>query len=164
MNSKLERNDLCWCGSGKKYKMCHYNLDERVQKYKENGCIVPKRELIKTSAQIEGIRESGKVNIKILDYVSEQIQAGMSTEEIDELVASKTKELGGVAATLGYDGFPKSVCTSINSEVCHGIPSSKVILQEGDILNVDVTTIVNGYYSDSSRCFASVRSVMNGNA
>jgi methionyl aminopeptidase len=153
MNSKLERNDLCWCGSGKKYKMCHYNLDERVQKYKENGCIVPKRELIKTSAQIEGIRESGKVNIKILDYVSEQIQAGMSTEEIDELVASKTKELGGVAATLGYDGFPKSVCTSINSEVCHGIPSSKVILQEGDILNVDVTTIVNGYYSDSSRMF-----------
>lgn len=100
MNSKLERNDLCWCGSGKKYKMCHYNLDERVQKYKENGCIVPKRELIKTSAQIEGIRESGKVNIKILDYVSEQIQAGMSTEEIDELVASKTKELGDIGQAI----------------------------------------------------------------
>lgn len=153
MNKKLDRNDLCWCGSGMKYKMCHFPLEERIKLYKKQGCIVPDRRIIKSSAQIDGIRESGKVNIAILDYISEHIQVGMSTGEIDRLIASKTRELGGVPATLGYEGFPSSVCTSINSVVCHGIPSDKVILRDGDILNVDVTTIVNGYYSDSSRMF-----------
>lgn len=153
MNKKLERNDLCWCGSGKKYKICHYNLDAKIELYRRRGCIVPGRKLIKSSAQIEGIRESGKVNIEILDHIAEQIQVGMSTEEIDKLVSGKTKELGGIPATLGYEGFPKSVCTSLNNEVCHGIPSDQVILKDGDIINVDVTTIVNGYFSDSSRMF-----------
>jgi methionyl aminopeptidase len=153
MDDKLERNELCWCGSGKKYKACHSHIDEKVKLYKDNGCIVPGRELIKTPAQIDGIRKSGKVNIAILDYISDQIRVGMSTGEIDNLVYQKTRELGGVPATLGYEGFPKSVCTSINSEVCHGIPSDNVILHEGDIINVDVTTIVNGYFSDSSRMF-----------
>jgi methionyl aminopeptidase len=102
---------------------------------------------------VEGIRESGKVNTEILDYISEHIQSGMSTAEIDRLVYDKTNELGGVPATLGYEGFPKSVCTSINQEVCHGIPSDKVILNDGDIINVDASTIVNGYFSDSSRMY-----------
>jgi len=153
MNKKLDRNDPCWCGSGKKYKMCHSNLDERIKSYKLQGCIVPSRNIIKSSTQIEGIRESGKVNIAILDYITEHIQVGMSTEEIDWLISNKTKELGGIAATLGFEGFPKSVCTSINNEVCHGIPSDKVVLKDGDIVNVDVSTIVNGFYSDSSRMY-----------
>lgn len=153
MYKKLERNDFCWCGSGKKYKICHYNLDERIKLYKMQGCIVPNRRIIKSSMQIDGIRESGKVNIKILDYITDYIRIGMSTGEIDRLVNKKTIELGGVPATLGYEGFPKSVCISINNEVCHGIPSDKVILKDGDILNVDVTTTVNGYFSDSSRMF-----------
>lgn len=153
MNKKLERNDQCWCGSGKKYKICHYNVDERVELYQSKGCIVPSREIIKSAAQIEGIRESGKVNIAVLDYIAEQIHVGMSTGELDRLVYNKTSELGGIPAPLGFEGFPKSVCTSINDEVCHGIPSDDIILMDGDIVNVDVSTIVNGYYSDSSRMF-----------
>ncbi len=153
MYKKLDRNDLCWCGSGKKYNTCHSNLDEKIDRYRKSGFIVPGRKLIKTPAQIEGIRESGKVNIKILDHVAAFIQAGMSTEDIDKLVSDKTRELGGIPAPLGFEGYPKSVCTSINDEVCHGIPSDKIILKDGDIVNVDVSTVVNGFYSDSSRMF-----------
>lgn len=153
MYNKLERNDDCWCGSGIKYKVCHLNQDERIKLYKSQGCIVPNRSMIKSAAQINGIRESGKVNIEILDYITDQIRIGMSTGEIDRLIDHKTRELGGIPATLGYEGFPKSVCISINHEVCHGIPSDRVILRDGDILNIDVTTKVNGYYSDSSRMY-----------
>lgn len=153
MYKKLERNDYCWCGSGKKYKICHFNSDEKIKLYKMQGCVVPNRRIIKSSAQIDGIRESGKVNIEILDYITDHMHIGMCTGEIDRLISNKTRELGGIPATLGYEGYPKSVCISINNEVCHGIPSDKVILKDGDILNIDVSTIVNGYFSDSSRMF-----------
>ncbi len=153
MSVKLERNDVCWCGSGKKYKMCHFNLDERVQSYKRRGCIVPGRKMIKSSSQINGIRDCGKVNIELLDYITDYIQQGISTQEINRLIDTKTRALGGIPATLGYEGFPKSVCISINNVVCHGIPSEMVILRDGDILNIDVTTQVNGFYSDSSRMY-----------
>lgn len=151
--NKLERNDLCWCKSGKKYKVCHMAFDDRLHKLEKDGHIVPTRDMIKTKEQIDGIRESGKVNIAILDYVAENIKVGMSTEEINTLVHEKTIELGGIPAPLGFEGFPKSVCTSINDEVCHGIPSEHKILEDGDIINVDVSTIYKGYYSDSSRMF-----------
>ena len=128
-------------------------FDEKIAAYARRGKKVPKRSLIKTPEQIEGIRESGKRNIAILDYVAERIQVGMCTEEIDRMVVEKTKELGGIAAPLHFEGYPKSVCTSVNDEICHGIPSEEVILQEGDIVNVDVSTIYNGYFSDSSRMF-----------
>ena len=85
--------------------------------------------------------------------MAENIRAGISTEQINKWVDDKTRELGGIPAPLGYEGFPKSVCTSINDEVCHGIPSEDVILKEGDIINVDVSTIYKGYFSDSSRMF-----------
>lgn len=150
---KLERNDPCWCGSGKKYKKCHADFDEKIERFARMGAEVPPHEIIKTPEQIEGIKASSKINIAVLDYVAEHIHAGMSTEEIDQLVYNKTKELGGIPAPLNYEGFPKSVCTSINDVVCHGIPSEDVILQEGDIINVDVSTIYNGYFSDSSRMF-----------
>ena len=153
MIAKLERNDPCWCGSGKKYKVCHSNTDERINIYRQKGCAVPPRKIIKSAAQIQGIRESGKVNIQVLDYIAELICIGMTTEDINALVNQKLGELGGIPATLGFEGYPKSVCTSINSEVCHGIPSDKVILKAGDIINVDVTTIFNGYFADSSRMF-----------
>lgn len=89
----------------------------------------------------------------VLDYVAEHIKAGMSTEEIDRMVYEKTTAMGGIPAPLNYQGFPKSVCTSINEEVCHGIPSEDIILKDGDIINVDVSTILDGYFSDSSRMF-----------
>ncbi|EOR27092.1 MULTISPECIES: methionyl aminopeptidase [Clostridium] len=153
MLNKIGRNDLCWCGSQKKYKFCHEDFDKKIINFKMQGHIVPSRKIIKTKEQIDGIRESGKVNIAILDYISNKICVGMSTEEIDKLVHSKTIELGGIPATLGYEGYPKSSCTSINSQVCHGIPSELDKLKDGDIINVDISTIYKGYYSDSSRMF-----------
>ena len=78
---------------------------------------------------------------------------GMTTEEIDQIVYNETTRLGGIPAPLNYEGFPKSVCTSINDQVCHGIPSEKIVLRDGDIINVDVSTIYHGYFSDSSRMF-----------
>lgn len=149
----LERNAPCWCGSGKKYKKCHYNFDEKLKFYESKGVLIPSHDIIKTPEQIAGIKESAKVNIEILDYVAEHIKEGVTTQEIDNWVADITAKAGAVAAPLNYDGFPKSVCTSINEQVCHGIPSEDIVLKEGDIINVDVSTILNGYYSDSSRMF-----------
>lgn len=109
--------------------------------------------MIKTPEQIAAIKESAKINIAVLDYVAEHIKAGVTTEEIDQWVYNETTKRGGIPAPLDYEGFPKSVCTSINDQVCHGIPSSEVVLREGDIINVDVSTIYQGYFSDSSRMF-----------
>ena len=153
MAAKIGRNDPCWCGSGKKYKKCHEAFDDKIAYYKSQGHPVPDHSIIKTPEQIEQIRKSCQVNIAILDAVAAQIHAGMTTQEIDDIVAAKTAEMGAIAAPLNYEGYPKSVCTSINEVVCHGIPSDKVILQDGDIINVDVSTILNGYFSDSSRMF-----------
>ena len=150
---KLGRNDLCWCGSGKKYKACHEAFDEKILRFKDAGHIVPTHKIIKTKEQIDGIRESGKINVAVLDEVAARIKVGMSTQEIDDIVSQTTKKYGAIAAPLNYEGFPKSVCTSINSQVCHGIPSEEDILEEGDIVNVDVSTIYKGYFSDSSRMF-----------
>lgn len=155
---KLGRNDACWCGSGKKYKNCHMATDEKIHHYELEGHIVPDRDMLKTKEQIEGIRESSRINIAVLDAVGEMIGPGVSTEEIDRLVYKLTTQMGGIPAPLNYDGFPKSVCTSINEVVCHGIPSPDRILMEGDIVNVDASTIYKGYFSDSSRmyCIGSV--------
>ena len=150
---KPGRNDECWCGSGKKYKKCHIDFDEKIEEYEVQGFEVPDHTIIKTKAQIEKIKESAKINIAVLDYVSEHIKAGVTTEEINDWVNDITYKMGGIPAPLNFEGFPKSVCTSINDEVCHGIPSKDIILKDGDIVNVDVSTNLNGYYSDSSRMF-----------
>ena len=147
------RNDVCWCGSGKKYKKCHMPIEEKIMMHAERGEIVPTRKILKTPFQIEKIRKSAELNTAILDEVARQIHIGMSTQEIDDIVYRFTKEHGGIPAPLNYQGFPKSVCTSVNEVVCHGIPSEEEILEEGDIVNVDVTTILNGYYADASRMF-----------
>ncbi|MBU3190930.1 methionyl aminopeptidase [Clostridium bowmanii] len=149
----LSRNDKCWCGSGLKYKKCHLDFDKKLETLKNKGCVVPTKDLIKNKEQIEGIRKSAKINNGLLDLVSENIKEGMTTEDIDKLAYDFTIAHGGIPATLNYDGFPKSICTSINDEVCHGIPSKDVVLKNGDIINVDATTMLNGYYSDASRMF-----------
>lgn len=153
MLKKLSSNDLCWCKSGKKYGECHLSFDKKLSQLRLQGKKIPPRKLIKNEQQIQAIRESAKINIAVLDYVAENIHIGMSTEEINTLVDTKTRELGGIPAPLNFEGFPKSVCTSIDSQVCHGIPSREDILEDGDIINVDVSTIYNGYFSDSSRMF-----------
>lgn len=150
---KPGRNDPCWCGSGKKYKKCHIDFDEKIEEFEVAGHIVPSHEILKNAEQIEKIKESAKINIAVLDYVAEHIKAGISTAEIDKWVYDITTKMGGVPAPLNFEGFPKSVCTSINNEVCHGIPSENVIIKDGDIINVDVSTNLNGYFSDSSRMF-----------
>lgn len=137
----------------KKYKNCHQSFDEKIEELRSQGHIVPDHSLIKTPEQIAGIKESAKINIAVLDEVASKIKEGMTTEEIDKIVYDTTTKMGGIPAPLNYEGFPKSVCTSINEEVCHGIPSPKVVLKDGDIINVDVSTIYKGYYSDSSRMF-----------
>lgn len=150
---KLGRNDRCWCGSGKKYKNCHMVMDEKIHHYELEGHIVPTHDMLKTREQIEGIKESSVINIAALDEAAKIIGPGVSTEEIDKLVYDVTTRMGGIPASLNYEGFPKSVCTSVNEVVCHGIPSPDRILQEGDIVNVDVSTVYRGYFSDSSRMF-----------
>lgn len=149
----IGRNDKCWCGSGKKYKKCHEAFDDKLIKLEHEGHIIPDRSIIKTPEQIEAIKESCKINIAVLDYVGEHIKAGMTTEEIDKMVYEKTTEMGGIPAPLNYEGYPKSVCVSIDDVVCHGIPCDEEVLQDGDIVNVDCSTIYKGYFSDSSRMY-----------
>ena len=150
---KIGRNDPCWCGSGHKYKNCHMDFDVKLSEYRHKGSKVPSHAMIKNPEQIAAIRESAKINVAVLDYVAEHIHAGITTEQIDLWVYEQTTHRGGIPAPLNYEGFPKSVCTSVNDQVCHGIPSADVVLKDGDIINVDVSTIYNGYFSDSSRMF-----------
>ncbi len=128
-------------------------MDRRIVHWEKKGKLVPTRNLIKTPEQIEGIRRAGVVNNLVLDTVAEAIHVGMNTQEIDDICMEVCHAHGATPACLGYEGFPKSVCTSINEVVCHGIPKEEDVLQEGDILNVDFTTILDGYYADASRMF-----------
>lgn len=147
------RNDECWCGSGKKYKKCHLANDERMESLVAQGFEVLPRTLLKSAADIEGIKYSAEVNVGALDLVEARIDVGTTTEEIDTWVHDYCIEHDAIPADLNYEGFPKSVCTSINEVVCHGIPSPDEVLKSGDIVNVDMSTIRNGYFSDSSRMF-----------
>ena len=150
---ELGRNDVCWCGSGRKYKKCHAAFDEKLQRAWDEGAEVLPRTLYKTAEDIAGIKRSAEINIGVLDHVGERIRPGVTTEEIDRWIYDYTVERGGIPADLGYEGYPKSVCTSLNDVVCHGIPSESDMLREGDIVNVDCSTILDGYFSDSSRMF-----------
>lgn len=144
---------LCWCGSGKLYEQCHKKFDDKIKLHQLAGETVPTPAMIKTPEQIAGIREACKINTAILDEVARHIKKGMTTEEINEIVYNFTTAQGAIPAPLNFCGFPKSVCTSINSQVCHGIPSKNDVLKGGDIVNVDVSTIYKGFYGDASRMF-----------
>jgi len=148
----LSRNDICWCGSGKKYKKCHMEFDTNLEKYRKEGYEIPERRLLLNEKDIEGIRKSAVITKGILDEVNDLIKPGVTTNEINEFVHQYTIDRGGIPATLGYHGFPKSCCTSLNEVICHGIPEDRP-LKVGDIINVDVTTILDGYFSDASRMY-----------
>lgn len=128
-------------------------MDKNILYWQNRSKSVPSRDLIKSPEQIEGIRKAGVVNTAVLDAVENAIRPGMSTQEIDDICMTVCKEHNATPACLGYEGYPKSVCTSVNECVCHGIPKPDQILEEGDIVNVDFTTILNGYYADASRMF-----------
>lgn len=146
------RNEVCWCGSGRKYKKCHLECDEQMAALREQGLPVPSRDMMKTEEQIAGIRAAAQFTRRVLDMVEQRIAPGITTGDIDQWVHEYTVSRGAYPAPLNYKGFPKSVCTSVNEQVCHGIPD-EYILKEGDIVNVDVTTLLGGYYGDASRTF-----------
>ena len=126
---------------------------ERMEELRSKGKKLPEERYIKRPTMIEGIRKAGIINTGVLDEVGKYIKAGMSTQDIDDIVVEYTHKHNAICAPYKYEGYPKSVCTSINNEVCHGIPSRLIKLHEGDIVNVDCTTILDGYYADASRMF-----------
>lgn len=153
----ISRNDPCWCGSNKKWKKCHYPELPKVsfEKIKEDylkqyGIIV------KNFEQIEKIKIACKVAASILDEICHLVKVNMTTQDIDDICIKLHKQKGAIPAPLGYGDppYPKSVCTSLNDVICHGIPDSKTVLKDGDFLNIDVTSIVDGYYGDCSRMVA----------
>ncbi len=145
------RNDPCWCGSGRKWKKCHYpklpsTQDIAKQYLLQYGII------LKTPEQIAKIRTACQVTARILDALCKHAKKGVTTLELDELSRKLHKEANATPAPLGYGSppYPKSICTSLNEVICHGIPDTRP-LQEGDILNIDVSCIVDGYFGDCSR-------------
>jgi methionyl aminopeptidase len=110
--------------------------------------------ILKNQEQIEGIRKSSQLAAKTLNYIEPFVKAGVSTEYLDDLISEFVKQHGAISATLNYNGYPKSCCISPNNVICHGIPNKETILKDGDIVNIDVTTILNGYFGDTSRMYA----------
>lgn len=108
---------------------------------------------IKNAKEIEKMRKAGKLAAKLLNYIEPYVKEGVSTLYLNNLCEEYTKKHGAISAPLNYNGFPKSICTSINNVVCHGIPSEKDILKDGNIVNIDVTVILNGFHGDTSRTF-----------
>ncbi|GAB6053537.1 type I methionyl aminopeptidase [Magnetospira thiophila] len=108
--------------------------------------------IIHSEADFEGMRRAGRLAAECLDFITPHVQPGVTTGELDRLCADFVSERGGISAPLGYKGFPRSICTSINHVVCHGIPGDKV-LQDGDLINIDVTPILDGWHGDSSRMY-----------
>ena len=149
---KIGRNDPCPCGSGLKYKKCclgkdfsgEYNIKERY--LREHNI------RLKGKADIQAIKRAGNIAVDVLQLVEENIRPGIRTNDINTIVHEFFIEHSAEPAPLNYRGFPKSVCVSINEEICHGIPGDRVI-KDGDIVNVDVTPILNGYYADVSKTF-----------
>lgn len=129
-------------------------VEQRIQELRRNkNIILPPRKILRTREELAGIKESAAINTALLDFITPYVKAGVSTRELDSLVYQFTTDYGAIPAPLGYGDFPKSCCISINDVVCHGIPSDLDVLQEGDIVNIDVSTIYNGYFSDASRMF-----------
>lgn len=149
---KVGRNDACPCGSGLKYKKCCLDKSDPAAIDMKNHYKEKYKILLKDSTDVRGIRDAGQLVIDTLDLVASEIRPGMLTDEINTLVHEFTLNRGAKPATLNYRGYPKSVCVSVNEVICHGIPGRRV-LEDGDIVNVDVTPILTGYYADASKTF-----------
>jgi methionyl aminopeptidase len=151
--AKVHRNDPCPCGSGLKYKKCCINKTGSTPKNNNKNLYLQKHGIrVKEAADIEGIKKAGRIALETLDLVESAIRVGMTTDDINALVHDYTLKNGATPAPLGYRGYPKSVCVSVNEVICHGIPGDRV-LNNGDIVNVDVTPILDGYYADVNKTF-----------
>jgi methionyl aminopeptidase len=159
-NTKTPRNALCPCGSGKKYKKCCMNSKEDIliknadiSKNDIKKLYASKYNIyLKNEKDIEGIRKAGRIVVDTLDMVEYEIKPGITTNYINDIVHDFTIKNKAIPAPLNYKGFPKSVCVSVNEVVCHGIPSGR-ILEDGDIVNIDVTSVLDGYYADANKTF-----------
>ena len=150
---KIHRNDPCPCGSGLKYKKCCLHKETLRPKNSSKNLYLHKHGIrLKNSRDIQGIKKAGRLALATLDLVESSIQSGMTTDDINTIVHEYTLKHGATPAPLGYRGFPKSVCVSVNEVICHGIPGDR-ILADGDIVNVDVTPILEGYYADVNKTF-----------
>ena len=147
---KVGRNDLCPCGSGLKYKKCCLGKEGGRTPDIGEAYIRKYGIRLKEKADIEGIRKAGQLVLDTFNLVESKITPGMMTDEINTLVHEYTINHGATPAPLNYRGFPKSVCVSINEVICHGIPGKRII-KDGDIVNVDITSILNGYYADANK-------------
>jgi methionyl aminopeptidase len=109
--------------------------------------------ILLSGREIEKMRQAGQFAATLLDYLTPLVKPGVSTLELNDVAEAWTQKHGAKSAPLGYHGFPKSICTSVNEVVCHGIPNAKQILKDGDIINIDVTPLLDGYHGDTSRTF-----------
>jgi methionyl aminopeptidase len=150
--SKVGRNDPCPCGSGLKYKKCCLGKDNGQAEDNRTAYARKYNVRLKDEKAVEGIRIAGRLVLETLDLVEAAIRPGLVTEVINTLVHEHTIKNGGIPAPLNYRGFPKSVCVSVNEVICHGIPGQRELL-EGDIVNVDITTILGGYFADANKTF-----------
>ena len=156
MLREMKRNDACWCGSGKKYKKCHMDFDERIDEIKYNvnkSQIRPPHHIINIDKDIEGVKKAAVINTGALDLMTELVKPGIDTLSLNDAAHEYIVSHGAHPSCLNYEHFPKSICISVNNVVCHGIPSKDIILREGDILNIDITTDLNGYFADASRMY-----------
>jgi methionyl aminopeptidase len=149
---KSGRNDPCPCGSGLKYKKCCLNKNVMNPNKLKAEYAKKYRIRIKEAPDIESIRKAGRLALDTLDMVEAEIRPGMATDAINAMVHEFTLKHGAIPAPLNYRGYPKSVCVSVNEVICHGIPGER-ILKDGDIVNIDVTPILNGYYADANKTF-----------
>jgi len=152
--TKPGRNELCPCGSGLKYKKCCSGKKEVISDFESIRTLYYRKHKIrlKKAEDIEGIRAAGRLVLVSLDLAEAAVRPGITTDELNSLVHEFTIKNGATPAPLNYRGFPKSICTSVNEVICHGIPGERV-LKDGDIINIDVTSILKGYYADANKTF-----------
>lgn len=151
----ISRNDPCWCGSGKKWKKCHYPHKNDPKGTQAEAYLKQWDIVLKTPEQIAGIRKACELAAFILDQTCKMAKAGVTTNELDAYAQKLHTEANAIPAPLGYGSppYPKSICTSLNHEICHGIPND-IPLKEGDFLNIDVSCILDGFFGDCSAMVA----------
>jgi len=171
MNQPIRANDACWCGSGRKYKRCH----RATRQFVAQGIVSPRRgvpaeigrpdyaelghpiltdeEMVKSPENIVRMRRAGKIAAEVLHVTSQGIAPGVTTDELDVICHEATIGMGAYPSPLNYHGYPKSLCTSVNEVICHGIPDSRSLV-DGDIVNLDVTVFIDGVHGDTNATFA----------
>jgi methionyl aminopeptidase len=171
MTPPLRSNDPCWCGSGRKYKRCHQSTQEKVLP----GAVSPRRDvpaailrpdyaasgrplvvdepMVKSGDVIDRLRRAGRMAADVLQTTAQAIRVGVTSDELDAVCHQATIERGAYPSPLNYHGYPKSLCTSVNEVICHGIPDSRP-LGDGDIVNLDVTVYLDGVHGDTNATFA----------